>query len=324
MTTDQLPKIIFGAASVNPGYAFATTEQINELFDALEQGGVKQLDTASIYGESEQLLGSVKAGDRFIIDTKHPGGWVEGSATREKVVKIGEDSLKKLGVEKVNTFYLHAPSPETPLLETLSGINDLYVRGKFTYFGISNFNPTQVRDVLRITKENNLVQPTIYQGNYNAVARLAEKDLLPLLREHNISFYAYSPIAGGFLTKTKAQLESGGEGRWSKDNQIGQIYNGIYAREKMLNALSVWGEIAEDAGVSRAELAFRWIAYHSALSAERGDGLVVGATRLEQIRGTLELLKRGPLGEEFVRRIEGVWGLVEEEAVLDNWVATRE
>jgi aflatoxin B1 aldehyde reductase len=167
------------------------------------------------------------------------------------------------------------------------------------------------------------VPPTVYQGNYNAVSRLPEKELFPLLREHNIAFYAYSPIAGGFLTKTREQLENGGGGRWDKESQIGKLYHGIYVKEANLEALDVWGGIANDAGVSKAELAFRWIAYHSGLRKEVGDGLIIGASSLKQVRGTLEGLRRGPLGDEIVRRIEGVWELVEKEAVLDNWEATR-
>ncbi|KAB8071342.1 putative aldehyde reductase [Aspergillus leporis] len=321
--TTSIPKLIFGGAAISTGLSFSTPEQATQLLDLLEQEGIQQIDTAQLYGNSEEFLGSLKAGDRFIIDTKHVGGWVEGSSSREEVVKRGEESLKKLGVEKVNIFYLHAPSPSTPLTSTLAGINDLHLRGAFTHFGLSNFNPSQVKEVLRISKENNYVPPTVYQGNYNAVSRLPEKELFPLLREHNIAFYAYSPIAGGFLTKTREQLENGGGGRWDKESQIGKLYHGIYVKEANLEALDVWGGIANDAGVSKAELAFRWIAYHSGLRKEVGDGLIIGASSLKQVRGTLEGLRRGPLGDEIVRRIEGVWELVEKEAVLDNWEATR-
>jgi aflatoxin B1 aldehyde reductase len=112
--TTSIPKLIFGGAAISTGLSFSTPEQATQLLDLLEQEGIQQIDTAQLYGNSEEFLGSLKAGDRFIIDTKHVGGWVEGSSSREEVVKRGEESLKKLGVEKVCScapFYLYTFLP---------------------------------------------------------------------------------------------------------------------------------------------------------------------------------------------------------------------
>lgn len=212
-----------------------------------------------------------------------------------------------------------------PLEETLAGIDDLYRQGKFERFGLSNFNADEVRAVLKITKEKGFVAPTVYQGNYNAVARKLETDLFPLLRENNISFYAYSAIAGGFLTKSKEQLlqESGGEGRWSKKTVVGEMYHKLYNRPKVLKALDLWSETAAAAGIPKAEMAYRWTAYHSALKEHLGDAMVLGASKISQLQQTVEGLGNGPLPEEVVKKIDDIWELVKDEAPTDNFEVLR-
>lgn len=79
-----------------------------------------------------------------------------------------------------------------------------------------------------------------------------------------MSFYAYSPIAGGFLTKSKEDIESG-KGRFDTSSPIGQMYKGMYGKASLLEALGQWESIAKDEGISRAELAYRWVAYNSPL-----------------------------------------------------------
>ncbi|TFA98432.1 Aflatoxin B1 aldehyde reductase member 3 [Trichoderma ghanense] len=319
------PRLVFGTAGIDTGGAFPTVEHAIEVLDAVEKAGIKQLDTAQLYGISEEVLGKVKAAERFTIDTKHIGGWKPGESSREKVVARGLESLRRLGVDKVNIFYIHAPDNSVPLEETLAGIDDLYRQGKFEKFGLSNFNADEVRAVLKITKEKGFVAPTVYQGNYNAVARKLETSLFPLLRENGIAFYAYSAIAGGFLTKSKEQLvqESGGEGRWSKTTVVGEMYHKLYNKPKVLEALDVWSETAAAAGIPKAEMAYRWAAYHSALKEHLGDGIVLGASKISQLQQTVAGLDNGPLPEEVVKKIDSVWELVKDEAPTDNFETRR-
>lgn len=96
------PRLVFGTAGIDTGGAFPTAELATELLDAVEQAGIKQLDTAQLYGISEEILGKIKAAERFTIDTKHIGGWKPGESTREKVVARGLESLRRLGVDKVS------------------------------------------------------------------------------------------------------------------------------------------------------------------------------------------------------------------------------
>ncbi|KAL6793745.1 Aldo/keto reductase [Trichoderma sp. SZMC 28013] len=319
------PRLVFGTANFNTGGAFPTVEQASEVLDAVEKVGIKQLDTAQLYGTSEEILGKLKAPSKFTIDTKHIGGWLSGQSARARVVERGLESLQKLGVDKVHIYYLHAPDPEEPLEGTLAGINDLYLQGKFEKFGLSNFNVDELKAVLKIVKEKGYVAPTVYQGNYNPVARKSETELFPIFRENGIAFYAYSAIAGGFLTKSSEQLQqgSGGEGRWSKETSIGQMYHTLYNRPKFLEALDIWNEASNVSGIPKAELAYRWVAYHSVLKEHLGDGIVLGASKITQLEQTVAGLNNGPLPESVVKTIEEVWQLVKDESPLDNYDTRR-
>ena len=164
------------------------------------------------------------------------------------------------------------------------------------------------------------VLPTVYQGNYNAVARHNEDDLFPLLRKLRISFCAYSPIAGGFLVKDSEQLRSANvEGRFSGKTWLGDIYTTLYGKESMYNALDEWGQIARDAEISKAALSYRWIAFHSALSKSEGDAVIIGASTSSQLEETLTAIDAGPLDAATASRASDIWQLVRDDAPRDNW-----
>lgn len=201
-------------------------------------------------------------------------------------------------------------------------LDELHKAGLFRRFGISNYSPEQVRELHAYCADKGLVRPQVYQGNYNAVARRVEADLFPVLRELGIAFYAYSPIAGGFLTKTRAALDAGtADGRFAVDDSpLSQMYRGFYLKPATLDGLSRWEALAKDQGVPQAELAYRWIYYHSALDTANGsDFVILGATKLDQITQTVEGIKRGPLKPEVVKGIEEIWESVKHEAIVDNF-----
>ncbi|GAB7356747.1 hypothetical protein MBLNU459_g7649t1 [Dothideomycetes sp. NU459] len=307
-------KVVFGAAVFQAGRDWP----MKEAFQVLKDNRVDTLDTAQIYGDSERLLGEASAGDDFVIDTKAAGGFFPGSGTKENIINTAKEALEKLNVKKVHVFYLHAPDPSVPLESTLEGVNEVYKSGAFSRFGLSNYKAEDVQKVYDYNKEHGYVLPTVYQGNYSAVARLQESVLLPTLRKLGISFYAYSPIAGGFLTKTKQQVLDGA-GRFDPNTPIGKIYSDMYSKPEYLEVLARWEAIAKEENCSRADLAYRWVTYNSALKKEHGDAIIIGARNFDQLKQTLAGLKDGPLSAHAVKEIDGVWDTIKEVAPLDNY-----
>ncbi|OCL05479.1 Aldo/keto reductase [Glonium stellatum] len=315
-------KLVFGAGLFNSKWqAFPDLESVKAVLQLCKKEGVKEIDTAKVYGESEEMLGAIDAGKDFIISTKVPGGFEEGSATKENIIKDIKSSLQRLKMDKVDILYIHGPDSTIPLAETLSGINEMYKAGCFTRFGLSNYLADEVEAVYEYCKAHGYVLPSVFQGNYSAVARKLETVLFPTLRRLGISFYAYSVLAGGFLTKAKEQIV-GGEGRFN-DQALGGLYSNMYAKQSYFEALEEWNKIAEDEGCSKAALAYRWAAFNSALKNEYGDAVIVGASSLKQADQTLQALKAGPLSEDACRRIDAMWKTIEHDAPLDNFHAIK-
>ncbi|CAD0091772.1 unnamed protein product [Aureobasidium vineae] len=308
-------KTVFGGGAVGYG-AYKTVEECHDIFKILKAHNVDTIDTAQLYGDSEKILGEAKAGDQFIIDTKTPGGFGPPANTApDVIIANGHESSKKLGA--IDVFYIHAPSQIEPNAEVLQAINELHKAGIFKRFGLSNFVASDVQAVYDHCEKNGFIKPSVYQGNYSPVARRQDTELLPTLRKLGISFYAYSPLAGGFLTKTKQDVLDG-KGRFAKEG-IGAIYNNMYARPELLESLTEWEKIASEAGVSRAELAYRWVKFNSALKPEHGDGVIVGSSSLKQLEQTLDGLDRGPLPDEVVEKIDAMWETIKHVAPLDNY-----
>jgi aflatoxin B1 aldehyde reductase len=97
------------------------------------------------------------------------------------------------------------------------------------------------------------------------------------------------------------------------------MYNNLFNRPAYLESLEKWQKAAEAAGCTRAELAYRWVAYDSVLDPKHGDGIIIGATNLDQLSETLEWLKKGPVGPAASALVDEVWKTVEHEAQLDNF-----
>lgn len=186
-------------------------------------------------------------------------------------------------------------------------------------FGVSNFSVDQVKEIYDYAKSKSYVLPTVYQGNYNLAARRTEADLFPLLRSLNISFQAYSPIAGGFLVKTPEQVANpAADSRWHPSSPYGALYQKLYNKPSMIEYLRRFGELAEEAGVSKLGLAFRWVRYHSALSGEHGDRVIFGASSLEQVEETLAEIEKGPLEGWVAKRLDEMWKIIEKDAPYNN------
>jgi len=288
--------------------------------EVLEKYNIKELDSGSSYFDSEQGIGDASLPEKgYLIHTKTTG-YEPGAQSYQGILDSATKSLKRLGVEQVETYLLHTPDPENSITDALDAIQKLYTEGRFKHFGISNFLPSQVQEIYNYCSSKNYVLPTVYEGHYNAVGRHAETELLPLLRKLKISFNAYSALAAGFLAKSPEFFANNPTDlRWNKDTSLGQLYQSLYNRPKLIAALKTWNEIAEEAGLTKPALGFRWVAHNSALKGELGDGVIVGAMRPDQLEQTLGWLRDGPLEEGIVKRIEGIWKDVKDEAAFDNF-----
>lgn len=309
--------IVYGAAPLGNGDPFSTPEDVEKLYSVLLKHNVQEIDTAQLYEESENKLGETKAGQRFTLQTKWAGGYYPGWATHENMVNSAKESMKKLGVKQVDIFYIHIPDSKTDISETLAGVQEAYQLGLFKRFGLSNYLPDDVQKVYDHCKEKGYVLPTVYQGNYSPVARRLETLRFPTLRKLGISFYAYSPLAGGFLTKTVQQIEKG-VSRFRDDTMRG-VYKRIYVRPTIVKALEKWAVIAEAENTTQADLAYRWVVYNSPLKAEFGDGVIIGASSLKQVEQTLTGIGKGKLSNSAAKAIDAIWEDIKHEAPLDNF-----
>ncbi|KAF2793676.1 Aldo/keto reductase [Melanomma pulvis-pyrius CBS 109.77] len=312
-------KVVFGGASISGAGYFSTDESIAELFAVLKKGGVNTIDSARLYAGSEETIGKSPGHEDFIIDTKIVGGFAPGTAKKEAIIADAADSLNRAQIKQFDILYLHSPDKTIPIEETLDGINEVYKKGIFKRFGLSNFSAEQVQEAYDVAKSKGYVLPSVYQGNYSPVARHLETLLFPTLRKLGFAFYAYSPLAGGFLTKTTQSLDEGA-GRFN-DNAIGGMYKVLYNKPSLREALAEWNAIAEKEGISKAELAYRWVGYNSALKADLGDAVIFGASSIKQVEQTAAGLQKGSLSEDATKRIEAIWHRVKKEAPIDNYIS---
>jgi aflatoxin B1 aldehyde reductase len=181
-----------------------------------------------------------------------------------------------------------------------------YSKGSFAKLGVSNFSVEMLEEWLQVAEEEGFVKPTVYQGQYNLLCRTYETTLFPLLRKHNISFVAYSPLAGGFLTgkltfsKTPEDL-IGTRFESSPTNFSGMMYRGFYDKPAMHEALQKAATACAKHNISLSEAATRWLSYHSQLSYDAGDARAKqDVTARELLRGP----KRGAAARTACRGVE--------------------
>ncbi|MCJ1385518.1 hypothetical protein MMC17_008641 [Xylographa soralifera] len=310
------PTPIFGTSNV--GIAYLTVESVEQLATILKEAGINRIDTAARYpanapGQSEKLLGESNVPARFTIDTKvkllNADG--KGSLTAAAIDTSVVEQFERLKVDHVNTLYCHAPDPETPLAEQLAAFDMHFRKGEFKHFGVSNFSPEMVEDMIAIAEANGYVKPTVYQGQYNLLCRGHEKKLFPILRKHNIAYNAYSPLAGGFLTGnlTKGNVS---DTRFVDGDRTGMYYKMLYDKEEMHQAIRDLETVIQSAGMTSIEAALRWIFHHSIL--DKQDGVILGASKPKYIMQNMADVAKGPLPPAVVEKMNAAWKRAENVA----------
>jgi len=305
MNGEKAPKIIFGTMTFGDQVDEKTADQMVGLF--LEKGYV-ELDTAHNYtdGRSEEFLGRILApsrrGNVHLATKMNPGKG--GGLGPERLAKQLDLSLKRLQTDYVDLLYLHAPDSQTPIEATLDCCGKLFGQGKFREFGLSNYAAWQVIDIRHACKKNGWPVPVVYQGMYNAITRDVEQELFPALRKVGMKFYAYNPLAGGLLTGKYSDPDARpSAGRFA----LKPTYGDRYWKEGHFRAVQVIRRACEKKGTAMAESAFRWIRHHSLLQGANGDGMILGATSLEQLEKNLKGCEGGTAPAEVIAAFDQAW-----------------
>jgi len=276
---------------------------VNAFLDA----GYDELDTAYVYNEGncERLLGEVLPGLNrpFKIATKvNPR--ISGRLDAEAAYKQVNESLARMKLDAVDTVFLHFPDPATPVEGVLGAMAELHEQGKFRELGLSNFPAWMVADVWHICDRHGWVRPTVFEGVYNPLTRRAEAELNDCLNSFGLRFYAYNPMCGGLLTGRYGSFEDApGDGRFTHRPN----YQARYWKKSFFDAVELIKAAAAEHGITSIEATYRWLAWHSMLRGERGDAILVGASRLSHLRQNMETVKAGPLPQDVVEAFEKAW-----------------
>ncbi len=287
---------------------------VENYIDTFLDAGYEELDTAYVYNEGncERLLGEAleKLDRPYRIATKiNPriSGRLDGEAAYKQ---LGE-SLERLRLERVDTVFLHFPDPATPVESVLEAMANLHERGKFGELGLSNFPAWMVADVWRICEAHGWIRPTVFEGIYNPLTRKAETELNACLDRFGMRFYAYNPMCGGLLTGRYGKYEEAPtDGRFTHRPN----YQGRYWKKSFFDAVDVIKAASQRHGIGCVEASYRWLAYHSMLRGERGDAILIGASKLEHLKQNMAAVQAGPLPEDVVSAFETAWKITKADS----------
>ncbi|KAF2476183.1 Aldo/keto reductase [Lindgomyces ingoldianus] len=292
----------------------------NAIVDTFQQHGHSEIDTSRFYGDgsSEEYIAAMGWKKRgLVVDTKFfpntQGMW--GRRKTQLVVadmrQALEESLKALKTNSVDLWYLHSPDRTVKIEDTLKSVNELHKEGKFNRWGLSNFMSWEVAAICEICEKEGYPKPSAYQGVYNALHRTVEHELFPCLRKYGIQFYAYNPLAGGYLTNRyhrdiqDSEIEKGS--RFDPKHIQGQMYRARYWHNEFFDALEILRPAAAMHGLRESECALRWMMHHSQLKRELGDKVIIGASSEEQLSQNLKDFELGPLPEDVVEALNKGW-----------------
>ncbi len=234
------------------------------IIGAALDAGINVLDTADIYndGRSEQIVGRAIAScrDDVVLATKGRQPTGQGpndrGAGRVHLVRALERSLKRLGTDYVDLYYVHAPDPHTPIDETLRALDDMVRSGKVRYIGCSNFRAWQVCQALWTSDRLGLNHFVCVQPLYNIVNRDIEVELLPLCSAYGLGVISYSPLARGVLTGKYRLNEAFPPG--SRADRKDKRLHEVELRQASLEIAERLGEYCRRRGVSLAQFALAW------------------------------------------------------------------
>ncbi|MCF1741429.1 aldo/keto reductase [Paradevosia shaoguanensis] len=262
--------------------------------DYIKAGG-NFIDTANVYsaGVSEEIVGRwLKArpseARQVVVATK--GRFPMGAGpndlglSRTNLNRALNDSLRRLGVEQIDLYQMHAWDAVTPIEETLRFLDDAVSAGKIAYYGFSNYLGWQVTKAVHVARANHWTAPVTLQPQYNLLVRDIEHEIVPACQDAGMGLLPWSPLGGGWLAgKYQRDVMPSGATRLGENPNRGmESYGPRNAQERTWQIIDMVAEIAKERGVSAAQVALAWVAARPAVTA-----VILGARTREQLADNL-------------------------------------
>jgi voltage-dependent potassium channel beta subunit len=282
----------------------------SDLLHAAYEMGINFFDNADVYagGEAELVMGKAIADlprQSLVISSKVFWQTFDGvngrGLSRKHIMESCHASLKRLGTEYLDLYFCHRYDPETPLEEVVRAMDDLVRQGKVMYWGTSEWSAAQIADAYEIAGHWGSYAPAAEQPHYNMLVRQrVEQELAPGADEYGYGLVTWSPLRSGLLSG-KYNSTQPSDARLTLEKY--SFLHGILTEESLEKARQL-GAVAEDLGVSLAQLAIGWL-----LRIPQVSSVITGATRLEQLKenaGAIALSEH--LSQEVLERIETILG----------------
>jgi aryl-alcohol dehydrogenase-like predicted oxidoreductase len=248
--------------------------------DAALDAGINFFDTADIYGgtKSETYLGEALGArrDEIVLATKFGGPYEghEGGASAAYIRIAVEDSLTRLGTDRIDLYQLHFPDQKTPIAETIGALVELVAEGKVREIGCSNFSVAQLEEAAAATPDGSPGFVSV-QNQYNILHRDPEDGVLEWCDRTGTAFLPFFPLASGLLSGKYRAGEPPPEG-----TRLAAMGDGAKSQlsDERLAAVADLDELAEREGHTVLDLAFGWLLTRPAVAS-----VIAGATRPEQV-----------------------------------------
>ncbi|MBS0319610.1 MAG: aldo/keto reductase [Proteobacteria bacterium] len=257
-----------------------------EIVAAARDIGVNFIDTADVYaqGASERIVGDAIRAERsrWILASKvgnspDPAGTLNsGGLSRRWILHACDESLKRLGLDWIDVYYLHLDDPKTPIAETVGAIGELIRSGRIRYFGVSNYRGWRIAEIVNTCDGLGVPRPIVCQPYYNLLNRMPEVEILPACVNYGLGVVTYSPVARGVLTGKYSRTEIPADSRAAlKDTRIMETE----FREESFAIARTLKARAEGSGRTAVGFALAW------LWANRNvTSVIAGPRTLEQWR----------------------------------------
>jgi aryl-alcohol dehydrogenase-like predicted oxidoreductase len=249
--------------------------------------GITTFDTADVYANTtaETVLGEALQGQRresLEIFTKvywptGPGGHNDVGLSRKHILESIDGSLRRLGTDYVDLYQAHRYDTETPLEETMQAFADIVRQGKALYIGVSEWTAEQIRAGHALSRELGF-QLVSSQPQYSMLWRVIEDEVVPTCRELGIGQIVWSPIAQGVLTGKYLPGQEPPAGSRATDEKGGADMISRFMRDDVLTRVQDLRTVADELGLSMAQLAIAWVLQNDNVSAA-----IIGASRPEQV-----------------------------------------